>query len=262
MTERGRIASPAHALRGQPPTSSNRIIAALSESSRRGLWPSMERLDTKTGQVLGRTGESISHFYFVESGMISLMKSMQNGAAVEISTTGPEGIAPLGAIFDLDRGVFESIVLIPGEVLRIRREVLRKKLASDRELFAVMRGYAGVALNHLAQSAACNILHSVEERCCRWLLMAHDAAHDRTFSLTHEFLGAMLGVRRASVSVAAQTLQRAGVIRYCHGQMTITDRAALERAACECYAATKLEFETFFQQLRYNNVDAGSAAPA
>ena len=182
------------------PRSSNRIIGALSEASRRALWSSMERIDTKTGQVLGRTGESISHFYFVESGMISLMKSMQNGAAVEISTTGPEGIAPLGAIFDLDRAVFESVVLIPGEVLRIRREALRKRLASDRELFHVMRGYAGVALNQLAQSAACNILHSVEERCCRWLLTAHDAARDRTFSLTHEFLGAMLGVRRASVS--------------------------------------------------------------
>ncbi len=200
--------------------------------------------------MLGRIGEPISHFYFVESGMISLMKSMQNGEAVEISAIGPEGIAPPGAVFDLERAVFESVVLIPGELLRIRREELSKRLANDRELFHLMRGYAGVALNQLAQTAACNILHSVEERCCRWLLMAHDTALGGTFSLTHEFLGAMLGVRRASVSVAAQTLQRAGLIRYCHGQLTITDRTALERAACECYATTRQEFEALFARAR------------
>jgi CRP-like cAMP-binding protein len=258
MTERTKIAPSPHSIRGHVQKSSNRIIAALSETSRRSLWSSVERIETSTGQVLGRIGESISHFYFVESGMVSLMKSMQNGAAVEISTTGPEGIAPPEAIFDLDRAVFESIVLIPGKALRIRREELSKRLANDRELWHVMRGYAGVALNQLAQTAACNILHSVEERCCRWLLTAHDTARARTFSLTHEFLGAMLGVRRASVSVAAQALQRAGVIQYCHGQMTILDRAALERAACECYAATQQEFESLFQQARYKNIDAGA----
>lgn len=262
MTERIKTVSPAHSTRGHAQKSSNRIIAALSDASRRSLWSSMERIETRTGQVLGRIGESIPHFYFVESGMISLMKSMQNGAAVEISTTGPEGIAPPGAIFDLDRAVFESVVLIPGKALRIRREELSKRLANDRELFNVMRGYAGVALNQLAQTAACNILHSVEERCCRWLLMAHDTARGRTFSLTHEFLGAMLGVRRASVSVAAQALQRAGMIRYCHGQMAIIDRAALERAACECYAATRQEFEALFGQSRSKNVDGRSERPA
>lgn len=229
--------------------SSNRIIAALPDASRRSLWTSLERIDSTRGQVLGRTGEPVSHFYFVERGMISLIKSLRSGEAVEISAIGPEGVAPPGAVFGLDRGVFESVVQIPGRLLRIRRDELKKRLAYDAQLMHVMRRYAGAELSQLAQTAACNILHPIEERCCRWLLAAHDSALGNSFALTHEFLGMMLGVRRASISVAAQALQRAGLIRYSHGQMTVTDRAALEGATCECYAATRQEFDTLFRSL-------------
>jgi CRP-like cAMP-binding protein len=241
----------AHALGGHGQKSNSRIIAALSDASRRSLWSGLERLDIARGQVLGGIGEPVSHFYFVEQGLIALIKPMPNGEAVEISATGPEGLIPANAILGIDRMIFESVVQIPGSVLRMSRDELRTKMAHDRELLHLMHGYASVALSKLAQTAACNILHSVQERCCRWLLMAHDSALGGTFPLTHEALGLMLGVRRASVSAAAECLQGAGLIRYCHGQMMITDRIALERAACECYAATKQEFEALLRSPRH-----------
>jgi CRP-like cAMP-binding protein len=224
----------------------NRIIAALSETSRRGLRSALERMETKRGQVLSVAGTTLSHFYFIESGMVSLVKWMRNGEGVEITAVGPEGIVPPGVVVDFERAVLESIVQIPGSVLRIRRDDLRRRLARDHELLTLMRSYAETAMSQLAQTAACNILHPVEARCCRWLLMAHDSAHSDNFQLTHEFLGMMLGVRRATVSVAAEALQRAGLIHYSHGNLTITDRPALERVACECYATTRSEFADLF----------------
>jgi CRP-like cAMP-binding protein len=232
--------------------SSNRIIRALSAKSRRRLSPALHRTNMTRGQVLGRTGGGVSHFYFVERGLISLVRPMQNGEGVEISAVGPEGIAPPGAVFDLERGVFELVVQISGSALRIRREELRRVLEQDRDFVQFMRGYASAALSRMAQTAACNILHTVAQRCCRWLLTAHDSARSDTFALTHEFLGVTLGVRRASVSAAAQSLQRAGLIRYSHGNMTIVNRRGLERAACECYATTEQEFAMLFRK-RYGS---------
>jgi CRP-like cAMP-binding protein len=232
--------------------SSNRLIAALSQSSRRGLWPAVERVEIARGEVLSRIGTRISHFFFIESGMVSLIKSMQDGKGVEISAVGLEGVAPLGAAFDLEHSVLDSVVQIPGWVLRIRREELKSRLAQDEEFGVVMRSYGAVALSQLAQGAACNILHTVEERCCRWLLMANDCACSDSFPLTHEFLGMTLGVRRASVSVTAEALQKKGLIRYSHGRLTITDRSALEAAACECYTTSRNEIETLFRSLRSN----------
>jgi CRP-like cAMP-binding protein len=226
----------------------NRIISALSESNRRSLSSLLEPMETTAGEVLNAVGSRITHFYFVDSGMVSLVRPMQDGNGVEIGAVGREGIVPPGAIFDVDHAVLESVVQISGSVRRVRRGDLKKRLAQDRELLHIMRSYSGVALSQLAQAAACNILHDVDQRCCRWLLTAHDSARSDTFHLTHEFLSMMLGVRRASVSVAAANLQRRGLIHYSHGEMTVTDRRALEQAACECYATTRREFEELFRR--------------
>jgi CRP-like cAMP-binding protein len=228
--------------------STNQIIRALSPASRRDLWPFLERIDLARGQVLSRAGGTVSHFYFIETGMVSLIKPMQNGQGVEIGAVGPEGITPPGAGFELKRVVVESIVQIPGTALRIRRDELEQRLVRDRELLQLMRGYGGVAMSQLAQTAACNILHLVDQRCCRWLLQAHDCAGSDSFALTHESLGAILGVRRATVSAAAERLQRGGLIRYRRGKIAILNRLALERTACECYAATQQEFAALFRE--------------
>lgn len=225
---------------------SNRILAALSENSFRRLAPALERIQTKRSQVLSPAGSSISHVYFVESGMVSLVRPMQDGDGIEIGTVGREGVVPLTGPFDADRTALEAIVQIPGSVLAIRRETLKKMLAVDRQMNHLMRSYASAALGHLTQTAACNILHSVEARYCRWLLTAHDNVGSSTFRLTHEVLGMLLGVRRASVSVAADKFRRAGLILYCHGNMTITNRSGLEELACECYHTARQEFDSVF----------------
>lgn len=208
----------------------------------------MERVGLCRGQVLSQAGGRISHSYFIESGMVSQIRLMQNGQGVEIGAVGPEGIVPPGAAVELKRSIVESIVQIPGSALRIRSDDLAQVLQHDRELLQLMRGYAGVAFNQLCQTAACNILHLVDQRCCRWLLQAHDCAGSESFGVTHELLGMVLGVRRATVSAAAERLRRGGIIRYRHGKVTILIREALERAACECYAATQQEFAAFFRE--------------
>jgi CRP-like cAMP-binding protein len=229
--------------------STNRIIRSLSPASRTRLEPLLERVGLRRGQVLSQAGARISHSYFIESGMVSLIRPMQNGQGVEIGAVGPEGIVPPGAAVELKRSIVESIVQIPGTALRIRCDELAQVLEHDRDLLVLVRAYEGAAFNQLAQTAACNILHLVDQRCCRWLLQAHDCAGTDSFGVTHELLGMVLGVRRATVSAAAERLQRGGMIRYRHGKVTILIREALERAACECYAATRAEFAALFHAL-------------
>lgn len=226
----------------------NRIIAALSEKSSEKLWPSLERVTTKRSQVLSAAGSRVAHMYFVESGMISLVRPMQDGNGVEIGAVGYEGLVPPTGLLGVDRAVLDSVVQIPGSVLRVPCSVLERMLAADRELSALIHGYAAVFLGQLTLTAACNILHSIEERCCRWLLAAHDSVGSDTFGLTHEFLGMTLGVRRASVSVTADKLRRAGLIDYSHGNITIINRPALERAVCECYETVRQEFDALFAE--------------
>jgi hypothetical protein len=155
-------------------------------------------------------------------------------------------MAPLAATLKFERAVFDSVVQIRGTGFRIDQRELWKFVAQNAEFDRMIHAYGQVAMAQLAQTAACNILHSVEKRCCRWLLTAHDNARFDVFPLTHEYLGLMLGVRRATVSLAAESLQRARLIGYCRGKMTVKDRPALERAACECYAAGRAELDKLF----------------
>lgn len=221
----------------------------------------LSRLSLPRGQQLYGCGADISHLYFIESGMVSLVKPMRDGRAPEISAIGREGIAVPAAIFGVGRTLMESSVLIPATLLRIKTEDFRERLAADSELGEVMRGYVGVVLNQLVQSAACNIVHSVEERCRRWLLFAHDSALEDRFPLTHEFLSGVLSVRRASVSLAAAALQRRGLIHYAHGTVTIIDRPGLESGACECYAAVREQFEELFTGRARRRSEVPSTVP-
>jgi CRP-like cAMP-binding protein len=228
--------------------STNRILAALSAESLRALWPALSRLTLPRGYKLYESGASISHLYFIERGLVSLVKPMRDGRAPEIDAVGREGIAVPSAIFGVGRAAMESSVQIAATVLRISCDDFAARLAADREFSAIVRGYVGVALSQLVQTAACNIVHTVENRCCRWLLFAHDSALSDRFPLTHEFLATLLSVRRASVSLAAAALQRRGFIHYSHGVVTVLDRAGLERSACECHATIRADFEDLFSR--------------
>jgi CRP-like cAMP-binding protein len=178
--------------------------------------------------------------------MISLVKSMRDGRTVEIGAVGREGLDDPSAIFDSDRAILESIVQIPGQALRIRRADLCRHVAENRDLARLMHSYVVLALGQIAQTTACNCLHSLEQRCCRWLLIASDSALAKSFSLTQQFLSMMLGVSRTSISLTARLLQRAGLIRYERGIVTIENRQRLEERACECYATIRSRRDAFF----------------
>jgi CRP-like cAMP-binding protein len=188
----------------------------------------------------------IEYLYFVNRGLVSVVKTMQDGRTVEIGAVGIEGVTDANALFGLGTAVLETIVQVPGSALRIRLGTLRQEMENDDALRITMQGYARFAFGQLAQTAACNRLHSLEERCCRWLLIAHDSALADTFPLTHEFMAMMLGVRRSGVSIAASMLRKAGLIEYARGRITIKDRPGLEEASCECYGTLQTELDKLF----------------
>ena len=217
----------------------NRLLGALPPATLAQLLPHLTPIKIKRGAVIYELDAPIGSVYFVTSGLLSLVKTMRDGRMVEIGAIGTEGVAGVNALFDVDTAMFETFMQVPGAALRIPVHELVKLMESDRLLHDLMEGYVHVILAQIAQTAACNRLHSIEERCCRWLLTCHDSAGGDEFLLTQEFLAVMLGVRRVSVTIAASGLQKAGFIKYRRGRLTVTSRAGLEAQACECYATVR-----------------------
>ncbi len=224
----------------------NRILLSLPRASLKRLWPALEPRTIKKGEVLNRLGQRIDYLYFVNCGLISLVKTMQDCRSVEIGVVGIDGISNPHALFGINKAILETMVQIPGTAFRIRRDNLQDMMAKDAALEQALAKYLHFSVAAFAQTAACNRLHHLEERCCRWLLIAHDNAQADTFPLTHEFLAMMLGAQRAGVSITANVLQKARLIQYKHGQVTITNRSGLEDAACECYRSMRMEFDKLF----------------
>lgn len=224
----------------------NRILLALPHASLDRIKPFLEPLIMERGQVIDRMNGPIKHMYFVNRGLVSVVKTMRDGRTVEIGAVGLEGVTDPNALFGIDRALLETMVQIPGSAFRIEREILKREMGRDVAVRDIMQKYIRFAFSQIAQTAACNRLHSLEERCCRWLLLAHDSALADNFSLTHEFLAMMLGVRRSGVSIVAHLLKKAGLIDYRRGRVTILDRAGLMDAACECYGSTQMQLEQLF----------------
>lgn len=224
----------------------NRILLTLPPTALKQLLPHFKHVGFPHGDIVYRPGDVVTNVYFINRGLLSLVKTMRDGRTVEVNTRGTEGVTAPASLFGFDTTILECVVQIPTSAFSIRATVLRGAMAKNRTLNALIQRYTHLATDQLAQTAACNQLHSLEERCCRRLLIAHDSAHSDTFSLTHEFLAAMLGVRRPQVSIIAGVLQRAGCIRYARGVVTITNRAGLEAKACECYEFIQRQMDRLF----------------
>lgn len=228
---------------GATQTPANRLLALLPSSDRVRLRPHLKPFALAYRQSLYRANKPIEYIYFIESGVGSLVNTMRNGDAAEVGTIGNEGLVGLPLLLGDDRAPTSVYVQVPGSGLRMKATAFSKELARSASLRAVMHRYAHAFFNQVAQSAACNHFHSLEQRCCRWLLMTHDRMHSDAFLLTQEFLAMMLGVQRTGVTAAAGALQRVGLIRYTRGNVTILDRRGLERRSCECYGVSKREFD-------------------
>jgi CRP-like cAMP-binding protein len=226
----------------------NRVLLALSPGALEALTHDLHPLELKRGLPLSRSDEPVKQVHFVNRGMVSLVKTMMDGRTIEVSATGIEGITTPEALFGEPVAALDSIVQIPGSSFVISRGVLEQTMAQNPELSDLVQRYIHVSMERLAQTAACNRLHSLEERCCRWLLIAGDSARADTFRLTHEFLAMMLGVQRPGVSLAMEVLQKAGYVRYSHGTITIMERDGLEATACECYATLQHQLERLYRR--------------
>jgi CRP-like cAMP-binding protein len=228
---------------GVRPSPSNRLLLALPSSSLQRLWPLLERVPLTGRQVVYRADEPISAVCFVESGLCSLMTTLRDGHSVESASIGYEGLLGLAVGLGGPSMPVETLVQVPGAALRLPVDAFRRELARDASLRDIVNRYAHALLVHLLQSAACNRLHGLEQRCCRWLLAARDRLNADTLPVTQELLATALGVRRPSLTLALRSLQRAGVVAYTRGQIVILSRKELESTACECYAVVKAHLE-------------------
>lgn len=221
----------------------NRILSAMPAETRERLSPHLELVSISRDQVIDQIEEPIRDMFFVNRGLVSVVKTMRDGRTVEVGAVGIEGVTDPAALFGLDRAFLEAMVQIPGTAFRIERAALQTEMAHDKKLRVLMQNCARFAFGQLAQTAACNRLHTIEERCCRWLLVAHDNAVSDTFPLTQEFLAMMLGVQRSGVSLVANELRKLGLIDYSRGRVIVHDRQGLEDMACECYADMQLAID-------------------
>ncbi len=190
-------------------------------------------------ETLEEAGDPPRYVYFPTSGIISELTVLENGMMIEFATVGREGTTGVPVFLGTGASNMALISQLPGEALRMRSDDFLTEIDRSPGLAAIIKRYSGMMLALVAQSAACNRAHHVDERCARWLLMTHDQAGEEAFPITQEFLAQMLGVSRPSVALSAAALQRAGLISYHRGEMTIEDRLGLEKAACECYAVAR-----------------------
>jgi len=217
----------------------NRLLAALPREEYERLRPHLSRVPLPKGKIVYEAGDSVRHSYFLTSGMLSLLSSARDGSTVEVALVGVEGMAGLPAVLRVERSPYRVVAQIRGEALRVASRRIREAFDDSPVLRDLLLRYAHSLLTQVSQSALCNRFHTVDERLCRWLLVTRDRAGSDSFELTQEFLSHMLGAPRTSVTTAAATLRRAGLIRYSRGRITVTDLAGLEAASCECYQMVK-----------------------
>jgi CRP-like cAMP-binding protein len=220
----------------------NRLLVALPRDEYHRLRPHLEKVSLPLRDVLYEANGSIAHVFFPVHGVVSLVIK-DNDFTLEVGIIGNEGLVGTPVFLGSDRSPTRAIAQIPGEALRMEAKVFQKEIKRGGSLHGLVQRYTQMMINQISQSIVCNHRHSVKKRMCRWLLMSHDRVGADEFLLTHEFLAQMLGVRRPTVTAVAGTLQKAGLISYHRGRITVLDRKGLEAASCECYEVVAKELE-------------------
>jgi len=221
----------------------NRLLASLTAEDQARISPHLVHVDLERGRLLYDPGDRIDTVYFPHDGVISLMTLMENGAAIESATIGCEGALGLMAAVAPRQSLSRAIVQTPTRASRLRADLLHEAWEKSPHIRSLVDRHNEALYGHAVQSVACNALHSVEARFCRWLLTCHDRISSDTVALTQEFLADMLGVQRTTVTAVARALQDRGAIRYRRGVVDIIDRGVLEQQACECYGVIRRTYE-------------------
>ena len=224
----------------------NRFLATLPPHDFSLLAPHLRTIPLERGVMLHDVGEEIEHVYFPHSGMVSLVAVMQSGADVETATIGRAGVIGASAGLGAKQSVGRAIVQLPGTGAWLSACQFHAAANRSQGIRDLIVRYNDLLLAQVQQSVVCNALHTMEGRLCRWLLQAHDCMDGNAIPLTQEFLGQVLGVRRTTVTIAAQLLQSSGLIQYRRGLIQIVDRPQLEELSCECYAVVRRHTDKIF----------------
>jgi CRP-like cAMP-binding protein len=223
-------------------TGRNCILRRLSKAQWKRLRPKLELIRMRRRTSLYEPDRPFDYVYFPETGVASILTVLQNGTETEVATVGYEGIVGLPVFFGAATIPGRAFWQIPGDAFRLKADLFRREIKESGALTEVLHRYAQGYFNQLAYTVSCNRSHSIQQRAGRWLLMSADRVGGNQFELTHEFLSHMLGVRRSGVTEVMGALQRARIVRYSRGVITILNRKRLEAAACECYAVVRDEF--------------------
>ncbi len=221
----------------------NRLLAALPNAEYERLIPHLNPIELPFGKVLIEPGEAITDVYFPHKAVVSLITIMENGSSVEVGIVSNEGMVGIPVILGGNQSTTKAIVQVPDGGLQMKADVLKSEFDRGGILQNILLRYFQTLYTQVSQGAACNRLHSLEQRLARWLLTVSDRMESDDFPLTQEFIGQMLGVRRSGVTVAARTLSQEGIIHYSRGNISIQNRQALEATSCECYQVMKNEFD-------------------
>lgn len=221
----------------------NRLLAALPIDERLRLGSELRLVELGVRDQIYDIGATITEIYFPLNCVISVVAAVEDDVAVEVGMIGFEGMVGLPAFLGSPASPHRTFCQVPGQALRLPTDTLLRFLADDGALHDLLHSYTQAVMVFLAQNLACNRLHSVVERTARWLAQTHDRVGSDSFQITQDFLAQMLGVRRATISISARILQRAGLIRYSRGRIAILDREGLHATACECYLTIRREFD-------------------
>lgn len=224
----------------------NRLLELLPAQDREALRARAEVVGLRHGFCAIVPDRPIQDVYFPLTCLLSMVTTMEDGSTVESGSVGREGMSGIPTILNAGQTTMPTFCQIPGEAVRVRAEHVRDLYERNAEVRRILNRYVHTVVIVGSQSSACNALHRVEERMCRWLLMSSDGVASDEVNLTQEYLATMLGVRRPGVTEVAGKLRSEGLIDYVRGQIRILDRAGMERLACECYGRVKGEYERLF----------------
>lgn len=224
-------------------TKRNRLLAARPDAALARWLPHLELVDLPLGHVLYESGMTERHVYFPTSAIVSLLYVMENGDSAEIAVVGNEGIVGVALFMGGNSTPSRAVIQSAGNGYRLSASLMKEEFDQAGPAMHLLLRYTQALITQMSQTAVCNRHHSLDQQLCRWLLLSLDRLPGNELVMTQELIANMLGVRREGVTEAALKLQRAGLIRYVRGRITVLDHASLEQASCECYAVVKKEYD-------------------
>jgi CRP-like cAMP-binding protein len=221
----------------------NFLLAALPDPEWQRWRVLLEKVDMPLGQVLYESGATLTHIYFPTTSIVSLLYVMENGASAEIAVVGREGLVGVSLFMGGESTPSRAVVQSAGHGYRLRAQSMKDEFDRAGPVLHLLLRYTQALITQMAQTAACNRHHTLDQQLCRWLLLSLDRLRTNELSMTQELIANMLGVRREGVTEAASKLQQAGLISYARGRITVLNRPGLEKRTCECYAVVKHEYD-------------------